>query len=222
MASGSSQARMMEQFVCGTPGLETWWQAHSLDTRIGSRLWDSRQMASGSSQALPIEQFVCGTPGLETWWGAHSLDTRIRSDLWDSRQMASRSSQARSIEQFVCGTPRWETRSQAHLLDKPIRSPTWDSCQMTSASSGDKSIHMMDDTRESLITIIQVNFTDQSVINSDGWICGNKRELLMWIPPMHRAHLHRPRNIWVAGEYETRLDLSNFVHGCSWMSCIDS
>ncbi len=89
-------------------------------------------------------------------------------------------------------------------------------------SSGDKSIHMLHDTTESLITITQVNFTDQSVINNDGWICGNKRELLMWIPPVHRANLHRPRNIWVAGEYETRLDLSNFVHGRSWMSCIDS
>jgi len=88
--------------------------------------------------------------------------------------------------------------------------------------SGDKSIHMLDDTTESLITITQVNFTDQSVINNDGWICGNRCELLMWIPPVHRAHLHRPRNIWVTGKYETRLDLSNFVHGCSWMSCIDS
>ena len=89
-------------------------------------------------------------------------------------------------------------------------------------SSGDKFIHMLDDTTETLITITQVNFTDQSVINDDGWICGNRRELLMWIPPVHRANLHRPRNIWVAGEYETRLDLSNFVHGPSWMSCIDS
>jgi len=60
------------------------------------------------------------------------------------------------------------------------------------------------------------------VINDDGWICGNKCELLIWIPPLHRAHLHRPHNIWVGGDYETRLDLSNFVHGRSWMSCIDS
>ena len=89
-------------------------------------------------------------------------------------------------------------------------------------SSGDKSIHVLDVTVESLITTTQVAFTDQSVINDDGWICGHKRELLMWIPPLHRAHLHRPGNIWVAGEYETRLDLSNFVHGPSWMRCIDS
>jgi len=89
-------------------------------------------------------------------------------------------------------------------------------------SSGDKSIRVLDATTESQITATQVDFTDQSVINDDGWICGDKRELLVWIPPVHRAHLHRPRNIWVAGEYETRLDLSSFVRGRSWMACIDT
>jgi WD40 repeat protein len=89
-------------------------------------------------------------------------------------------------------------------------------------SSRDESIHVLDATTENLITTTQVYFTDQSVINKDGWICGKKHKLLMWIPPVHRANLHRPSNIWVAGEYETRLDLSNFVHGHSWTSCIDS
>ncbi|KAH8988070.1 hypothetical protein EDB92DRAFT_1071014 [Lactarius akahatsu] len=89
-------------------------------------------------------------------------------------------------------------------------------------SSGDKSIHVLEFTAETLITTAQVNFTDQSVIDDDGWIRSDKHELLMWIPPTHRANLHRPRNIWVAGEHETRLDLSNFVHGHSWTSCIDS
>ena len=77
-------------------------------------------------------------------------------------------------------------------------------------------------TTERLITTTQVNFTDQSVIDTDGWIRGPKGELLMWIPPLHRPHLHRPSNVWVNGEHETRLDLSNFVHGCSWKSCVDS
>ncbi|KAH8980781.1 hypothetical protein EDB92DRAFT_1882621, partial [Lactarius akahatsu] len=60
------------------------------------------------------------------------------------------------------------------------------------------------------------------VIDGDGWIRGENHELLMWIPLAHRANLHRPRNIWVAGEHETRLDCSKFVHGRSWTSCIDS
>lgn len=81
---------------------------------------------------------------------------------------------------------------------------------------------MLDTTTERLITTTQVNFTDQSVIDEDGWICGNEGELLMWIPPVYRKNLHRPSNIWIAGKNETRLDLSKFVHGCGWKSCIDS
>src|SRR6266702_4228844 len=69
MASASSQARTISQFVCGTPRRERQWQAHLLDTRRRSRLWHSRRMASASSQALSLElsmeQFVCGTPRRE-------------------------------------------------------------------------------------------------------------------------------------------------------------
>ncbi len=66
----------------------------------------------------------------------------------------------------------------------------------------------------------QVDFTDQSKINNEGWICGSNDELLMWVPPSHRVNLHRPSNIWVSGGHETRLDLSTFVHGHSWSTCI--
>ncbi|KAI0259335.1 WD40-repeat-containing domain protein, partial [Gloeopeniophorella convolvens] len=37
-------------------------------------------------------------------------------------------------------------------------------------------------------------FTDQSVIDDDGWVCGENGELLMWIPEPHRHGLHRPSN----------------------------
>ena len=85
-------------------------------------------------------------------------------------------------------------------------------------SSEDKSIYVLDSVIKGLITTTQVSFTDQSVIDDDGWICGNNGELLMWIPPLHRLHLNRPSNIWVSGSgrHETHLDLSNFVHGCGW------
>ena len=86
-------------------------------------------------------------------------------------------------------------------------------------SSGDKSIYALNSMMESLITTTQVNFTDQSVIGPEGWIHGIEGELLMWIPPLHRPGLHRPSTIWVAGKHKTHLDLSNFVHGCSWTSC---
>ena len=83
---------------------------------------------------------------------------------------------------------------------------------------------MLNYVTERLITTAQVNFTDQSVIDNDGWICGNKGELLMWIPPLHRLCLLHPSNIWISGcgKHETHLDLSKFVPGCGWMKCIDS
>ena len=70
------------------------------------------------------------------------------------------------------------------------------------------------------VTTSSPSFTDHSIINDEGWICGSNGELLMWIPLIHRSHLHRPSNVWVAGEYETCMDLSTFVHGPSWITCI--
>ena len=35
-------------------------------------------------------------------------------------------------------------------------------------------------------TTNSVDFTDRSMINDEGWICGIKGELLMWIPSIHR------------------------------------
>ena len=67
-----------------------------------------------------------------------------------------------------------------------------------------------------------VDFTDYSVINDEGWICGSKGELLMWIPSAHRKSLHRPSTIWISGTHGTVLDLSDFVHGRSWTSCINT
>jgi hypothetical protein len=69
------------------------------------------------------------------------------------------------------------------------------------------------------MTASHVDFTNHSIINADGWICGSNGELLIWIPLIHRAHLHHPSNVWVAGKYETCMDLSAFVHGHSWATC---
>ena len=72
------------------------------------------------------------------------------------------------------------------------------------------------------LTTEPVDFTDCSIINEEGWICGSNGELLVWIPLIHRAHLHRPSNVWVTGEHETRMDLSTFIHGYNWATCIGS
>ncbi len=65
-------------------------------------------------------------------------------------------------------------------------------------------------------------FTDYTMINKEGWICGSKGELLMWIPRMHRAYLHHLGVIWITSAYETYIDLSTFVPGQSWATCIDT
>jgi WD40 repeat protein len=66
------------------------------------------------------------------------------------------------------------------------------------------------------------HFTDQSFINGDGWIYHDgprgEKEFFLWIPDLHRRCLHRPSTVWVAGEHETRLDLSKCVHGLNWAS----
>jgi len=84
------------------------------------------------------------------------------------------------------------------------------------------SIPTLNTTTGNTVTTRHADFTDQSIINDEGWICGSNDELLVWIPLIHRAHLHRPSNIWVAGEHETRIDLSTSVHGPSWTTCIDA
>ncbi len=71
-------------------------------------------------------------------------------------------------------------------------------------------------------TTAQVDPTNQSKINTEGWMCGSDDELIMWILPLHRANLHLPSHIWVSGKHKTRLDLSTFVHGHSWGTCINT
>ncbi len=90
------------------------------------------------------------------------------------------------------------------------------------SGSGDRTIRMFTATPGKTESIRVIDFTDHSVINNEGWICGSKGELLMWIPLIHRANLHRPSNIWISGEHETRINLSNFVHGRSWATCINT
>src|SRR6266702_1358415 len=101
MASVSSRARRIIQFVCGTPLWERQSQARLLDTRIKSSLCPSRQMASALSQARKIEQAVCGSSQVHGQRQALLLDTWIQSTLSHSRQMVSASSH-QNADQFAC------------------------------------------------------------------------------------------------------------------------
>ncbi len=90
------------------------------------------------------------------------------------------------------------------------------------SGSSDRTIQMSNITKWKTENENDVDFTDHSVVDDKGWICGSKCELLMWIPVMHRKYLHHPSTIWVSGEHNTRLDLSNFEHGRSWATCINN
>jgi len=89
------------------------------------------------------------------------------------------------------------------------------------SGSSDRTIRVWNATAGKTETLRYVDFAD-NFINDEGWICGSKGELLVWIPPIHRANLHRPSNIWVVGEYATRIDFSTLVHGRSWTTCINT
>ena len=88
------------------------------------------------------------------------------------------------------------------------------------SGSSDQTIRVSNVTKWVVETNI-ANFTDHFKVNDDGWICGNMGELLMWIPFVHRGYLQPPGTVWISGKC-TSLDLSNFVHGRSWATCIDT
>jgi WD40 repeat protein len=90
------------------------------------------------------------------------------------------------------------------------------------SGSDDHAIRLWNAVAGKTETSGEVDFTDQSQMNHEGWICGSNGELLMWIPPLHRTGLYHPGNLWILAENETHLDLSNFKHGDSWSTCIST
>ena len=94
--------------------------------------------------------------------------------------------------------------------------------QHIASGSIDGTINVTNVTIRKTETTIEVDFTDHFIINDEGWICGNNGELLMWIPSVHREYLYRRSTIWISGDRGTSLNVSNFVHGHSWVACIDT
>jgi len=90
------------------------------------------------------------------------------------------------------------------------------------SGSNDHTIRVSNVTIGRTETTNDVDFTDHFTINDEGWICGGKGELLMWIPSVHREYLQPPSTIWISGKRGTFLNLSNFVHGRSWATCINT
>jgi hypothetical protein len=60
------------------------------------------------------------------------------------------------------------------------------------------------------------HFMNKFLLKSDGWVCGDEGELLLWILRVHRPYFHRSNTVWIAGKHDTKLQLANFVHGSNW------
>src|SRR6266567_1800854 len=71
------------------------------------------------------------------------------------------------------------------------------------SGSDDRTIRVSNVTIGKTETPNDVDFTDHSIVNDEGWICASKGELLMWIPLVHRGYLHRPSTIWIFGKCGT-------------------
>jgi WD40 repeat protein len=76
--------------------------------------------------------------------------------------------------------------------------------------------HAVSTKKARMEDVEKVDFMNKLLVNDDGWMCGEEGELLMWIPQVHRPYFHRSNTVWIAGRYETWLELTNFVHGSDW------
>ncbi len=171
---------------------------------------------------------LCVKSGRLSYWPSSEL---VISHVGSSVNSIALSSDGKHIISASCdGTIRvWNATTgetvagpfsgHSHWVTSVAFSP--DGQHIVSGSS-DRTIRVWNAMKWETETTGRVDFTDQSKMNDEGWICDTNDELLMWIPPSHRTSLHRPSNIWISGEHETYLDLSTFVHGRSWITCINT
>ena len=61
-------------------------------------------------------------------------------------------------------------------------------------------------------------FTDGCKRDKDGWVIGEKDELLFWIPPQNTS-LRWPSNSRVIGVGETEIECNDACWGDKWTEC---
>jgi WD40 repeat protein len=174
-----------------------------LDTAVALSA-DGKRIASTSDDYMiwvwdaTIERVIAGP------FAGHTDSVRSVAFSPDGQRIASSSRD--------CTIRVWDTTGQ--LVSGPFTGHTYPASSVVSSPEAQQTASASRDG-------IEIHFTDQSVINSDGWIYGDEEKLILWIPELHRPCLHRPSTIWIAGEHETRLDFSKFVYGSNWATVYD-
>ncbi|KAJ7833330.1 hypothetical protein B0H14DRAFT_2800946 [Mycena olivaceomarginata] len=53
----------------------------------------------------------------------------------------------------------------------------------------------------------------------ESWIRGSRGELLVWVPPEYRRHLHLSPCFIVIAPVRVVVDMGPCVHGTDWVTC---
>ncbi|KAF8815811.1 WD40 repeat-like protein [Phlegmacium glaucopus] len=179
------------------------------------------------------------------WIVSASIDRTVRvwntrTGVMEGRPLTGHTNWVRSVafsqdgQQIVSGSDDgkicvWNSRTGV-MEGRPLTGHTGHICsvaflqdgQQIISGSKDGTICLWNTMRGKMAIAEPTGFTDQSRINSEGWIHGSEDELLVWIPNIHRVSLHRPSTLRVIGGHETCLDLSKFVHGPKWATCYNN
>ncbi|KAF8289877.1 hypothetical protein DL93DRAFT_2039148, partial [Clavulina sp. PMI_390] len=96
------------------------------------------------------------------------------------------------------------------------------------SSSDDKTVRFWNITSSALCMVVPIPNAQFPTFNlspswpsllDDGWVKGPNDELILWLPPSYRNHLHDERLIAILGEDQSsrvRLNFDNMVLGEDW------
>ena len=121
----------------------------------------------------------------------------------------------------VTGTPLFVLHGHSKVVSSVALTP--DGCSIVSSSSDhtirvwdvDAVLSMSSSNRKSLVEAL--NFT--ALV--DGWVLGPSKELLLWVPPDYREHIHVPPCRTLIARYRIVIkEASGGSHaGTGWTSC---
>ena len=82
--------------------------------------------------------------------------------------------------------------------------------------------HALHDAQSFFVDLSNVEGDCRDLVHlqNDGWIVGQNRKLLLWVPPSyHKTFYYTPWTCLVIPRGIPELDLSKMVHGPAWHEC---